>query len=423
MAEEKTFFIFTTGCKANQWDSHMIAARLKRIGLAPAPAPRADFIVINACSLTARAEADARRFIRRARLINCGAKVALVGCHAQAYPERAFGADLVLGQGEKFDLAGYLTESGRFVAETREFVMEKALAEGPEAGRTRFFFKIQDGCNRFCTYCVVPYARGKARSRPVEEIVATMGMLREGGVKEVVLTGIDLAAYYDPSLGGGLKELLRLLEDLDTPPRVRLSSIDPGYLDDGFIGLLAGSPKLAKSIHLPVQSGSDRILKRMGRRYDAASIRDIVRKLTSGVRTIGIGIDVMAGFPGEDDEAFNETHALAEALDISCLHVFPYSEREGTRAAAFEGKVAEGVKKARVRKLRQVDAKKRAAFAARHLGEKVRIIPEGKLYGGRLMRGFTDNYVPVYIPYEKRLENNLVEVTIRGMEGSRLMGG
>src|SRR5208337_3871743 len=130
-------------------------------------------------------------------------------------------------------------------------------------------------------------------------IVATMGMLRERGVKEVVLTGIDIAAYYDPALGGGLKELLLLLEDLDTPPRVRLSSIDPGYLDDGLIALLARSPKLAKSIHIPVQSGSDRVLKGMGRRYDAASIRDVVRKLTSTVRTIGIGIDLMAGFPGE----------------------------------------------------------------------------------------------------------------------------
>jgi threonylcarbamoyladenosine tRNA methylthiotransferase MtaB len=423
MTEEKTFFIFTTGCKANQWDSHVLAAGLREAGLTPAPAHRADFIVINACSLTGRAETDARQFIRRARRINCGAKVALVGCHAQAYPDRAFGADLVLGQGEKFDLHRYFTERGRFVAGTREFVMEKAPEEGTGTERTRFFFKIQDGCNRFCTYCVVPYARGKARSRPAGEIAATMGMLRERGVKEVVLTGIDIAAYYDPVLGGGLKELLLLLEDLDTPPRLRLSSIDPGYLDDGLIALLARSPKLAKSIHIPVQSGSDRILKSMGRRYDAASIRDLVEKLTSTVETIGIGIDLMAGFPGEDEEAFNETHALAEALDISYLHVFPYSEREGTRAAAFEGKVEEGVKKERVRRLRQVDAKKRAAFARRHLGKRVLIIPEAKLYGGRLMRGFTDNYLPVYIPYEKMLENNLVEVTIRGMEGLRLMGG
>ena len=423
MAERTTFFIFTTGCKANQWDSHVLAAGLRQAGLVASSMSRADVIVINACSLTGRAETDARQFVLRSRRTNPGAKVALVGCHAQAYPDRAFGADLVLGQGEKFDFTRYLSGTGRFVSETRKFGVEKAPAENGRKERTRFFFKVQDGCDRFCTYCVVPYARGNSRSRPASEIAAFMTGLKGQGVKEVVLTGIDLGTYHDPALGGGLNELLLFLEDLDTPPRLRLSSVDPRCLDDDFISLLARSRKLAKSIHIPVQSGSDRILRAMGRGYDAAFITDVVAELVRRVGNIGIGIDLMAGFPGEDEEAFNETCDLAETLEVSYFHVFPYSEREGTKASAFPGKVAEAAKRARVAALKRMDARKREAFAMRHLGERVRIIPEGKLYGGRLMRGFSDNYLPVYIPYEKTLENNLVEVTIRGMEGSRVIGG
>jgi threonylcarbamoyladenosine tRNA methylthiotransferase MtaB len=418
-----TFFVFTTGCKANQWDSHVLEGRLEGAGLNRAAPGQADLIVVNACSLTARAEVDARRFIRKAKEANPRARIALVGCHAQVYPLRDFGADLVLGQAEKFDAGRYLAGGGRFVGQVRDVAIEQAWAGGGRKDRTRFFFKIQDGCSRFCSYCIVPYARGPVRSRPAREVAGVMEALEKHGVKEVVLTGIDLAAYRDPVSKGGLKELLIFLERRPTPPRIRLSSVDPGYIDEGFIPVIAASCKIAKSVHIPVQSGSDRILAAMGRTYSASSIRALVGKLKSSIPDIGIGMDVMVGFPGEDEEDFRATLEMVEDLDVSYLHVFPYSDREGARASAFEGKVAEAVKKARAKTLKLVDSRKRDAFMRRHIGRTARIIPEGKVYRGRLMRGFSDNYLPVYIPYEKRLENNLVDVTIREMQDGRLIGG
>jgi threonylcarbamoyladenosine tRNA methylthiotransferase MtaB len=417
------FFIFTTGCKANQWDSHVIASNLKESGLSQAGLPAADLVIINACSLTGRAETDARRFIQRARQTSPAARIALVGCHAQAYRERDFGADLVLGQEEKFDPGRYLNELGRFVSEGRKFAVEKAPSDGVQRERTRFFFKIQDGCNKFCTYCVVPRARGEVRSRPADEIEAFMRSLKEKGIKEVVLTGIDVAAYRDPSSGMDLKSLLARFETMDTPPRIRLSSVDPEYIDDEFIGIMAASVKIARSIHIPVQSGCDAVLRAMGRRYGSDLVASVVERLTAHVGGIGIGMDIMVGFPGEDDEGFEQTYRFIEALDIFYLHVFPFSEREGTRACGIPGKVTEAVKKERVKRLRALDEKKRESFARRFIGEKLQVIPEGKVCKDGLVKGFSDNYLPVYLPCEKTLENNLVEVTIKGIQGSRLIGG
>jgi threonylcarbamoyladenosine tRNA methylthiotransferase MtaB len=417
------FFIFTSGCKANQWDSHVIAARLKDAGYGRAPVEEADIIIVNACSLTGRAETDVRRFIQKARQLNGIARIALVGCHAQAYSHRDFGADLVLGQQEKFEADRYRHEGGCFVAMTRDFHMEVGPVGRVQKGRTRFFFKIQDGCNKFCSYCVVPYTRGAPRSRPVEEIFAAMRGLREKGVKEVVLTGIDMAAYRDPSSGNDLIGLLRFLETCDTPTRIRLSSLDPEYVDEAFVALLAKSVKLMPSVHLPVQSGSGQILKRMGRRHGPGFIDQVLKRLINAVPAVGIGMDIMVGFPGEDDDAFEETYRFIDAAPIYYLHVFPYSPREGTRAATMEGQVPEAVKKSRVRRLKALDAEKREAFARRSIGERLAIIPEGKVDQDGMMKGFSGNYLPVYLPFDKKLENNLVEVTIKGMENGRLIGG
>jgi threonylcarbamoyladenosine tRNA methylthiotransferase MtaB len=398
----KGFFVFTTGCRANQWDSHVLAGSLERSGFTPVPLEEADLVVINACTLTLRAETDARRFIQRTRRVNPGAKVALAGCHAQVYPERNFGADLVLGQAEKFAAAQYLPERGRFVEKGPRPVVERAdLSDGAQRDRTRFFFKIQDGCNRFCTYCVVPYARGRVRSRPLEEVAAVMAALSERGVKEVVLTGIDLAAYRDPSSGKGLADLLSLLDAIKTPPRIRLSSVAPQYLDDAFIARFVASPKVAKSIHIPLQSGSDDVLKAMGRPYDSAFIRHVVDSLRQAAPEAGIGMDVMAGFPGEDERCFGETCALLGSLDVSYLHVFPYSEREGTRAAAFDNKVPQMVKTARVRRLKEIDRSKREAFSRRFIGEGRASSRKGR-YNGRLIGAFPTTICPSMSPMRKR---------------------
>ena len=459
MASEVTkFHIFTTGCKSNQWDSYVIAGNLKKKGLTPGSVERAELIIVNGCTLTENAERDIRRFIQRARSVNPGAKIVLAGCHAQVYPERTFGADLVLGQKERFEVGDFLGETGCRSERTRDIPIENmpidlqglsrgnrssehgeregeapraVLVEGatgyPRAGvpitdRTRFFFKIQDGCDRFCTYCIVPYARGRARSRPVADILEGMARLKEKGIQEVVLTGIDVASYKDPASGCSFTGLLRLLESVDTPTRIRLSSVDPVCIDNEFVETVEASKKLARSIHIPLQSADANVLKHMGRPYGQDKIRWVVSTLQQRVRDIGIGMDVMVGFPGEDDEAFLETYRFLESLPIFYLHVFRYSDRAGTGASLMGDKVTEKSKKERVRKLKKLDAAKREAFYRRFLGERVSIIPEGKLYRGRFMRGYSEHYLPIYIPFQKNLENNLITIRIETMERNLLMG-
>jgi threonylcarbamoyladenosine tRNA methylthiotransferase MtaB len=417
------FFIFTTGCKSNQWDSYVMAGNLKREGLLPDSLECAELVIVNGCTLTEKAETDIRRFIQRARSVNPEAKVVLTGCHAQAYPERSFGADLVLGQREKFEIADRVGQTGCKSARTRDFPLEGVAINGPFRDRTRFFFKIQDGCDRFCTYCIVPYARGKVRSRPAADVVEGMARLKERGVQEVVLTGIDIASYKDPASGCSFKGLLKVLESVDTPARIRLSSVDPACIDEEFAGIMEASRKLARSIHIPLQSADANVLKRMGRSYSQDKVRWIVSTLQRQVGDIGIGMDVMVGFPGEDNDAFLETYRFLESLPIFYLHVFPYSDREGTKASLMGDKVGEASKKERVRKLKKLDAVKREAFYRRFLGEGVSIIPEGKLYKGRFMRGYSEHYIPVYIPYRKDLENNLITVRIEKLEASILIGG
>jgi len=418
------YFIHTTGCKANQWDSYIIADRLRSAGMTLGALPRADFIIINACTVTEGAERDIRRFINRCRRMNNKGKIILVGCHAQAYPGDTFGADVMLGQNEKYHVEQYIGNSGCFVEKTHRFFMEDApgVAGALQEGRTRFFFKIQDGCDKFCSYCIVPYARGIPRSRPAGEVREFLGRLKEKGVKEAVLTGIEISAYHDPVTGSDLKGLLRSLEHCETPERIRLSSIDPLYINDEFIDIIASSEKITKSLHIPLQSGSDRILALMKRHYTQAYMAGVMQRINRRMPHAGIGLDVIAGFPSENDEAFEDTYAFLESTDFYYLHVFPFSAREGTEASFMKEVAPEHVKKERVRRLKGLDAQKRQAFYQRFIGHDVQIIPEGKLYKGLYMRGYTDNYIPVYIPYEKTLENKLMKVKITGANNGLVTG-
>jgi len=417
------YFIHTTGCKANQWDSYVISHKLKEGGLAPCNTmSEADIVVINACTLTSGAEKDTRRFINRCRQSNTKAKIVLAGCHAQVYPHNAFGADVVLGQGEKFRIEDFLDKAGSFVSADDDFDLEIGPADRLPAGKTRFFFKIQDGCDKNCSYCVVPAARGKPRSRPLKEIVETLRRLKGKGIKEVVLTGIEIASYRDPDTDTDLKGLLRLLEAGETPERIRISSIDPLYLDREFIDLMAESRKIARSLHIPLQSGSDSILERMGRRYSAEYIKGIVGNIKERMTDAGIGMDVIVGFPGETEKDFEDTYGLLESLHLYYLHIFPYSARRGTASFTMDGPVPDSVKKERVRKLKALDASTRLAFYERFLGSTLTIIPEAKLHKGLYMKGFSGNYVPVCIPFQKSLENKLVKVTIKGIDDGLVLG-
>ena len=420
------FFIHTTRCKANQWDSGLIANKLKDKGLAPGHIGDADFIVINACTLTDGAERDVRRFINTGRRKNGKAKIILAGCHAQVYPDRDYGADLVLGQEDKFLIDEYLQKKGRFVTSLKSLGSSPLTGDnhlgGLPTGKTRFFFKIQDGCDRFCSYCIVPYARGKPRSRPIDDVLRVMEQLKKKGIKEVVLTGIEISAYCDPGTGADLKGLLRRLEKSETPERIRISSVDPLYIDDELVHIVAGSGKLARSIHIPMQSASDKVLEGMGRRYTQAYLRKVLERLQENLEDVGIGLDVIAGFPGEGEAQFLETYRFIESANIYYLHVFPFSARRGSLAATFPDQVPGFLKKERVKLLRQLDMAKRKAFYERFQRKTMEIVPEGKLYRGQYMRGYTGNYLPVHIPFTKNLENNCIAVTIKGIEDGILVG-
>jgi len=416
------FFIHTTGCRANQWDSSVIALNLEGAGCAPVALDRAELVVINACTVTEGAVRDIRRFINRVRRENPDAKVVVAGCHGQVYPGDSFGADLVLGQVEKMSLHRYANLTGTFVGSSGSLAMEEAPEEAAMGGRTRFFFKIQDGCDRFCSYCIVPYARGLPRSRPLPEILRTLETLEGKGIREVVLTGIEISAWKDPESGQGLRGLIRTLEDVPTPPRIRLSSVDPLMFDDAFVETAAASRKLAKSFHIPLQSASDKVLAAMRRPYRLKDIRDVLDRILDRMPDAGIGMDVITGFPGEDEGLFEETRSFLSSASFYYLHVFPYSPRPGTDAALLEGKVPQATKKARVRVLRKIDAIRREAFHTRFIGCRTRIIPEGRRRLGKYMRGYTDNYIPVHIPYDRRLENRIVEVEIDRIENGTVMG-
>lgn len=418
----KKYFIHTTGCKANQWDSYVVSDVMKKDGLTASPLKDADVVVINACTLTGGAERDIRRFINLSRRENEKAIVILTGCHGQVYPERAFGADLVLGQGEKFRITEFLEKRGTFRSEKRVCFMEEVAIASLPVGKTRFFLKIQDGCDNFCSYCVVPYARGIPRSRPAGEILKITKTLNEKGVKEVVLTGIEISAYRDPATGMDLTALLKTLANAETPSRIRISSIDPLFIDDAFLEITAGSEKIMKSLHIPLQSASDEVLRGMDRRYTQSFMKDLIEKIRRRIPHIGIGFDVIVGFPGEDQERFMETVRFLESTDIYYLHVFPFSPRTGTRAAGMKSTNTEREKKERVHLLRELDRLKREVFYHRFMGEEMWIIPEGKIYRGKYMRGYTDNYLPVYLPYEKKLENSLLKITIEGIDDGLLIG-
>ncbi|HAR97097.1 MAG TPA: tRNA (N(6)-L-threonylcarbamoyladenosine(37)-C(2))-methylthiotransferase MtaB [Deltaproteobacteria bacterium] len=417
-----SFYLFTTGCKANQWDSYLISQRLKQAGFTQASFAKADIFIVNGCTLTQRAERDIRRFIQRCRTEKPDSKIVLAGCHAQVYPDNNFGADLILGQQEKFEMASLIGQRGSMVTEGRSFSLEEWAQKGMGTGKTRFFFKIQDGCDRFCSYCIVPFARGKSRSRPAAAVLDGMAFLKGKGIKEVVLTGIDIASYRDGSSGLDLAGLIALLEREETPPRIRISSAEPMSLSERLIGTMAASDKIAPSIHIPLQSGCDRILKEMRRPYSSGQIRDVVRRLKEQIPTIGIGMDVMVGFPGESEEDFDDCYRFIESLDIYYLHVFPYSDRQGTKASGMEPKVPNSVKKERVSRMKRLDATKRAAFYQKFLGQRVWVIPEGKQCRENMMKGYSENYIPVYLSYDKTIENNIVDVTIRGLKNSLPFG-
>ncbi len=424
--------VTTLGCKVNQCESAGIAEALAGRGMTVVPfEAEADCYIVNTCTVTARSDYQSRQLIRRAIRTNPAAAVFVTGCYAQRAPAeiaRISGVRMIAGNTEKASLPDLVREMAR---EKGPFLLVGDI--GRERGfsrlgatvfpdHTRAFLKLQDGCDAFCSYCIVPHARGRSRSLPLPEVVERIAALAGEGYREVVLTGIHLGAYgRDLTPPGTLTAVVRRCVEERMVERLRLSSVEPREVTDELIALLASSGILCRHLHIPLQSGDDGILAAMRRDYDAAFFRELVGKVNAALPQAAVGIDVMAGFPGETEAAFANTVRLVETLPVAYLHVFPYSRRPGTPADAMPGQVPEGEKRRRTQILRRVAEEKRRAFAARFIGEPLDVLVEGredKATGYPL--GFSDNYIPVAVRGGGRA-NRIVRVTPESYRNGRLV--
>ena len=424
--------VITLGCKVNQYESFAVMGMLREKGCRLVPfQEEADVYVINTCAVTARSDYQSRQLIRRAYRRNPAAAVVVTGCYAQAAPseiEAMPEVALIAGNNEKMDIPACIEgiPEGRRMRvssldQSREFAFYPV---GDFPGHTRAFLKIQDGCNAWCSYCIVPRVRGRSRSLPPEQALREVRRLGHRGYREIVLTGVHLGAYgADLRPATCLLDLLKAIEEGAAGVRIRLSSLEPAEVTDDLIRFAARSRCLCPHFHVPLQSGDDEILTAMGRAYAADAFRNLVDRIHERIPRAAIGIDVLTGFPGEDEESAQRTFRLIESLPVSHLHVFPYSKRPGTPAAAMARQVEEKVKKARAESLRRLGRRKKSAFARLQVGTETTVLVEGNDMPSGEMKGLTDNYLTVFLgKYDPRLVNRFVAASVSEEEDGNLRG-
>lgn len=422
----KTLAVHTLGCKINQFDSAALGAAARAAGYAVVPGARcADVLVVNTCTVTGRADAEGRRLVRRLRRRNPEATIVLTGCHAQVDPEAAAaceGVDLVVGTLEKDRLVELLTEreaSGRADGAPLVRVGDPGArrtlslpAVDRFGDRTRAFLKVQDGCNARCAYCIIPRARGRSRSAPIEEVLARIETYAGAGYREVVLAGVHLGAYgRDLAPRATLDDLLAAVLDQGLMDRVRVSSVEPTHATDALLDRMAADPRVCPHLHLPLQSGSDAVLRRMRRGYTRARYAERVERFLSRRPGATVGLDLIAGFPGETDAEFADTLRFLEDLPVAYFHVFPYSARPGTPAAEGRGALPAAVVTERAERLRALGERKRAAHWRSFEGRPLRVLVERRWgeFGDRMI-GTARHYVPVAVQGDASLVGREIEV-------------
>ncbi|MEW6231392.1 MAG: tRNA (N(6)-L-threonylcarbamoyladenosine(37)-C(2))-methylthiotransferase MtaB [Chloroflexota bacterium] len=421
--------LVTLGCKVNQAESEALGRRLSEQGLRLVPFDgSADLYIINTCTVTATADHKSRQLIRRARRHNPSSLVIVTGCYASVHPfslRSMAQADLVVSNDDKGRLADLALEALGQAARTLSGVAAQADVEAAPHGRTRAFVKAQDGCADFCAYCIVPYARGRPTSLPTQEIVSRIGSLASQGCQEVVLSGVHLGTYgadQDHS-SPDLYDLRRLIVEIlrDTAiSRLRLSSLEPQDVSPGLFELWR-NPRLCRHLHLPLQSGCNRTLARMRRRYTCQDFASLVEEARRAIPGVAITTDLIAGFPGESPEDFLESLAFIEGMGFARAHVFPYSPRPGTLAASLPDQVPEPVKRERCAKLRAVSQQSAAAFRRGFLGQTLEVLWEERAAGDR-WSGLTDNYLRVSAESALSLTNRIIPTLITALEGEGLNG-
>ena len=423
---EKTVAFHTLGCKLNFAESASIGTNVESHGFRRVDfSQQADVYVVNTCSVTNSADRKCRKVVRQALRKSPEAFVAVIGCYAQLRPGEIStipGVDLVLGAGEKFNLPAYLSDiSKRESGEIHSCQIETVDHFFPSCStseRTRAFLKVQDGCDYTCSYCTIPMARGRSRSYGVKQTVAVARQLLDKEVREIVLTGVNIGDF-----GAGTEEtFIDLVTTLDRigAERIRISSIEPNLLTDDIIDFMSESNSFVPHFHIPLQSGSDKILKQMRRRYSSELYQSRVKKVKQTMPYSCIGVDVIVGFPGETDDDFSETVGQLNDADISYLHVFSYSERPGTEAVKMKQKIASDVRAERSKQLQILSINKRRAFYESCLGQVRTVLFE--TWDNGILEGFTDNYIRVEVEGKRSLSGKTQRVSLRSIIDGVMQG-
>ena len=430
------FSITTLGCKVNQAESEAIAQDLLDSEWSLTDdCENAELCVVNTCTVTQKASMQSRQAIRKAIRANPEARIIVTGCYAQTAPReinKIDGVDTIVGHDQKLNISRLfpgdgdetLESEGSSVSRIRNQGRFQLMPTATSAARTRPFLKIQDGCNAFCTYCIVPYARGRSRSMPPDNVLQSIEKLGGAGFHEVVLTGIHLGAYgHDLAPATNFAGLMARIENKKPIDRVRISSIEPFELTEEIIQLVAASDIFCRHFHIPLQSGDNGILKKMGRPYSRQDFKKIINSIHRVMPDAAIGVDTLIGFPGESEAAFEKTYELIADLPVSYLHVFPFSSRPGTAAAKLPNKLDPPVIKARCERIRKLGHQKRWQFYGRFTGQSLPVLIETKRDGSTgLLKGMSSNYLPVLVDGDDDLQNKIVDVKIENLQGSRLYG-
>ena len=418
----------TLGCKLNFSETSSISNNLEKNNFKVVPFNQyADAYIINTCSVTENADNKFKVFVNKALKINPNAFVAAIGCYAQLKPEELLsvkGVDLVLGASEKFNIVNYLLNIDQDFSKLDHSCNINDVDSFTETysinSRTRAFLKVQDGCDYKCSFCTIPLARGKSRSNTIENVVKNVNEIISNGIREIVLTGINLGDF-GKRQADNIKtnedffELIKTLDEIDGVERYRVSSIEPNLLTDEIISFISKSKRFVPHFHIPLQSGSDEILKKMRRRYKTGLYKsrvDLIKKL---MPSASIGVDVIVGFPGETDEMFLETYDFIKKLDISYLHVFSYSERENTNAIELKGVIPKKIRNKRSKILRLLSASKKLSFYKQHIGGDYNVLFESENKNG-FIEGYTENYIRVRKNWNKNLVGKIQKVRIEKVD-------
>lgn len=414
--QDKKAVYYTLGCKLNFSETSSIGKMLKDVGVRTVrKGEKADICVINTCSVTEIADKKCRQAIHRLTKQHLGAFVVVTGCYAQLKPEQVSnieGVDLVLGAEQKGELINYLGslekhEHGEAITTATKDI--RSFAPSCSRGdRTRYFLKVQDGCDYFCSYCTIPFARGRSRNGKIEDLVAQARQAAAEGGKEIVLTGVNIGDF-GKTTGETFFDLVKALDQVEGIERFRISSIEPNLLTDEIIEYVAHSRAFMPHFHIPLQSGCDEVLKLMRRRYDTALFASKIRKIKELMPDAFIGVDVIVGTRGETPEYFEKAYEFIRGLDVTQLHVFSYSERPGTQALKIDYVVPAEEKHQRSQRLLALSDEKTKAFYARHIGQEAKVLME-KSKAGMPMHGFTENYIRVELEHDDSLDNHLVLV-------------